>query len=109
LKKGQADREEWKRHFEEAAEQERLEIVKQAESADRQSRRRALLEVRNQIIDEVIYEAREKLMGGVHAYKDRFKIVQEGNILLNNSIDAIFEAQRQTLRDKVNTILTAEE
>ena len=107
LEKGQIAREEWGQQFDEAAELECLELVKQGESANRQNRRRALLETRNQVIDEIIAEAKAKLTD--EADKERFKITEQENILLNNSIDAIFEAERQALRDKAYEVLTSEE
>lgn len=63
LEKGQADREEWKRQFDETTEQECREILNRAESADRQNRRRALLHARGQVIDEIIVEAKAKIEG----------------------------------------------
>jgi len=97
LAKGQADREEYARQHEEAADRECREILARAESADRLNRRRALLETRNQVVDEVVAEAKAKIKDS--ADEQKFAIVQQGNIVLNNSIDAIFEAERQTLRD----------
>ena len=106
LEQGGADREEWKRKFDEIAEQEYREITNRAESVNRQSRRRALLEARNQVIDEVMTEAKATLVA--QAEPERFKIVAQGNILLNNSIEAIFEAEWQPLRDKAYEVLTAD-
>lgn len=60
-KKGQVEREEWKRQFEETVEQENREIISRAESTNRQSRRRALLSVRGEVIDEIIAEAKANI------------------------------------------------
>ena len=62
LERGRADREEWQRQFDETAEQEYREIAKQAESADRQARRQALLKERSRVIDEVIAGAKAKIL-----------------------------------------------
>ena len=104
LQKGQADRDEWKRQFDETAEQERRERLVRTESTNRQNRRRALLDARNQVIDEVIAEAKAKLT--LDADKERFKVTQQGNILMNNTIEAIFEADKQMLRDKAYEVLS---
>ncbi|HHW45327.1 MAG TPA: hypothetical protein GXX17_00260 [Clostridiales bacterium] len=61
LEKGQAEREEWKRRFDETTEQECLEMINQAKSLSRQERRRALLGARGQVIDEIIAEAKAKI------------------------------------------------
>jgi len=106
LKKGEAERAGRKRQLEEIAERECLEIVNRAQSADRQNRKLALLQVRNQVLDEVIAEAKARLTDG--ADQNRFNMVWQGDILLNNSIDAIFEAENQTLRDKAYEVLTAD-
>ena len=58
---GRARQEEWRSQFEEAAERERREIHDRAKSADRQNRRRALLEVRNQVLDEVLDGAKAEI------------------------------------------------
>lgn len=106
IKKGEIDRTGRKQQFEEAAEVECREILNRAQSADRQSRRLALLEVRNQILDEVIEEAKTKLSSS--ANQDKFNMVWQGDILINNSVDAIFEAENQSLRGKAYEILTAD-
>ena len=104
LKKGQAEYEELKRRLEESAHQECQEISSRAESENRRNRRLALLEVRNQVISEVISEAKTELVA--RNDKERFRVIEQGKILLNNSIDAIFEAERQALRDKAYAVLT---
>jgi len=101
--KGLAKREDLQRQLEEASALECLEITKRAESANRQARRLALLAVRNQVIDEVMAEAKARL--AEQADPERFQTVWQGDILLNNSIDAIFEAEGQALRDKAYKIL----
>ena len=60
--KAQAARSEWQLNFDEYAENEYREIVSRAESADRQNRRRKLLEARNQVINEVIAEAKARIV-----------------------------------------------
>jgi len=104
LERGEAARAEQRRQLEEVSERECQELAKRAESADRQNRRLALLETRNQALDEVIAEAKARLAEG--ADQTCFNMVWQGDILLNNSIDAIFEAENQTLRDRAYEALT---
>ena len=59
--KGRASREEWKHQFDETADRECHEITSRAQSANRQNRRRALLEARGQVIDEIIAEAKAQI------------------------------------------------
>ena len=101
---GQAERDAYQRRFEQTAEPECREIANRAQSTDRQNRRLALLAVRNQVLAEVLAEAKAKLTQ--QAGPERFQIVQQGNILLNNSLDAIFEAEGQLLRDRAYETLT---
>ena len=100
---GQAECDAYQRRFEQTAEPECREIANRAQSTDKQARRLALLAVRNQVLDEVLDEAKAKL--AQQADPGRFQIVQQGNILLNNSLDAIFEAEEQLLRDRAYEIL----
>ena len=62
LEEGRASRTEWDQRLEESTAQECQEIVMRAESADRQNRRRALLEIHNQVVGGVIAEARTKII-----------------------------------------------
>ena len=101
---GQAERDAYQRRFEESIEPECLEIANRAQSTDRQNRRLALLAVRNQVLGEVLAEAKAKL--AQQAGPGRFQVVQQGDILLNNSLDAVFEAGGQLLRDKAYEALT---
>ena len=105
--KGLAEREDLRQRLEEASAQECLEITKRAESADRQARRLALLAVRNQVIDEVMAEAKARL--AEQADPERFQTVWQGDILLDNSIDGIFESEGQALRDRAYEVLTGGE
>jgi len=100
---GQEQREEYKRRFEENAGLESRKIASRAEAADRQARRLALLVVRNQVLDEVMAEAKAKL--AAQADQERFQSVWQGDVLLDNSLDAIFEAEGQALRDKAYEVL----
>jgi len=104
LKTGEADRAEWERRHNETLDHECREIEKRAQSTDRQNRKLALLTTRNQVIDEVIAEAKTRLT--LEADRDRFSMVWQGDILLNNTIDAIFEVKNQTLRDVAYEALT---
>jgi len=106
LENGKSDRAKLEQQTENTLNRECGEIEKRAQSADRLNRKLALLETRNQVIGEVIAEARAKLTD--EADYERFNIVWQGDILLNNSIDAIFEAEEQTLRDRAYSVLTAE-
>jgi len=54
----------WQQHqLEETAEQECRAIMSRAESADRQNRRRAVLQAHHEVIDEVLAEAKAKITG----------------------------------------------
>ena len=103
-----AKRIEWEKKFNSDSEAELRGILQRADSKNRQSRRMALLETRNQVIDEVIAEAKTKLTEQ-YGNEERFKIIREGNILLNNSIEAVFESEMQTLRDKAYEVLSADD
>ena len=106
LENGKSDRAKLEQQTENTVNRECREIEKRAQSANRLSRKLALLQTRNQVIGEVIAEAKAKLTN--EADQERFNIVWQGDILLNNSIDAIFEAEEQTLRDRAYSVLTAE-
>ena len=107
IKQSEAERGEIKRRYDEETEREILEIMNSSKSSDRQARRLMLLTTRNRIIDDIIEEARI-ILSGVK-YNERFKNVEEGNITHNNSVDAVFDAERQTLRDKAHEALTINE
>ena len=102
-----AERTEWEKKFNSDSEKELREIKKRADSKNRQNRRLALLETRNRVIDEAIAEAKAKLTEQSGNEK-RFQTVSEGNILFNNSIEAVFEAEMQTLRDKAYEVLSSD-
>ena len=59
--KVRAEHEVWKQEFSKPIKQECDRIIKHGESSDRQKRRSALLNVRNQSIDEIIMEAKSKI------------------------------------------------
>ena len=103
--KASAERERLKKQSADDSERECRDILNRAESADRQARRRALLETRNLVIDEVLAEAKAALAaetgGGF------FTTVEQGNIIYDNSMEAVFEAERQALRDIAHEALTA--
>ena len=100
---GQAKREAYMQQFEEAAEPELLDIASRAEFADRQARRLALLAVRNEVLEEVVAEAKAKLTA--QADPALFQMDWQGDVLLDNSLDGIFEAEGQVLRDKAYEVL----
>ena len=106
--KEKAGRIEWEKKFNSDSETELREILRRADSKNRQNRRLALLETRNQVIGEVIAEAKAKLTGQ-YGNEERFKTIREGDILFNNSIEAVFESETQTLRDKAYEILSADD
>jgi len=163
LKKGEADRAERERRIDETTERECREIAYRAQSADRQNRRRALLETRSQAINEVIAGAKEKLLNlpdkeyfdfllslfaknaqpgdGIirlapadHAkipdgFLERCRqvfpdytlelgedldsicrgfVIEYGKIYQDCSIDSIFEAEEQAMRDRAYEVLSAD-
>ena len=164
LENGESDRAEQEALFEEAANRECREIADRASSADRQNRRRALLQIRNKAVDEVISEAKAKIAGmpekeyfdfmfrlfeknfqqvdGVirfastdfnripEGFLNRCKqlapghalelsedtggvgqgfVVQYGDIFQNCSLDSVFEAAEQELRDMAYAVLAGDE
>ena len=158
---GEFERTEQYRRYEQTAGLEYMDIENRASSGHRQDRRFALLKMQNDMIDEVINEAKEKILSlpdseymdflfrlynknaqpkdGVvrFAPADYYRIhdsffqrcklvfpenslsfsgdmesishgfvIEYGNIIQNCSIEGIFEAEEQILRDKANEILT---
>ena len=164
LLSGESDRAEQEALFEETSNHECREIADRASSADRQNRRRELLRVRNQVVGEVISEAKAKIAGmpdkdyfdfmfrlfeknaqqvdGVirfasadfnripGGFLDRCKqltaghalelsmdtdgishgfVIQYGDIFQNCSLDSVFEAEEQALRDMAYAVLAGDE
>ncbi|MCL1796393.1 MAG: V-type ATP synthase subunit E [Clostridia bacterium] len=60
--KGEVERRSLGKRMEDAASRERGEVLSRARSADRQNRRRALLETRARAVSDVLCEAKEKLI-----------------------------------------------
>ncbi|MCL2434319.1 MAG: V-type ATP synthase subunit E [Clostridia bacterium] len=157
---GEASCADKQREFDDATERECAQIKSRAESAHRQSRRRALLQAHHEVIDEVIAEAKAVILGlpegdyfeflfrlfeksaqpkdGVIRFApadatrlpdgflarcgrvfpdntlellenadgiERGFIIEYGPVLQNCSVEGIFEAQGQTLREKAYEIL----
>ncbi|MCL2105996.1 MAG: hypothetical protein FWH26_02900 [Oscillospiraceae bacterium] len=102
--RSQAQCEAFQRQFERDSEPELRESAARRQGADRQARRLALLQTRSELLDEIMAEAKAALAR--QAGPERFQTLWQGDVLLNNSLDAIFEAEEQTLRDRAYAALT---
>ena len=164
MESGESDRAGQEALSDDVSNRECREIADRALSADRQNRRRSLLEVRNQVVDEVISEAKARIVNmpekeyfdfmfrlfeknvqqvdGVirfastdfnripEGFLDHCKqlapghaldltedtggighgfVIQYGDIFQNCSLDSVFEAEEQALRDRAYAVLAGDE